>query len=413
MCRLRTNWPIICIVFFTLLACSRHASELSNPNADFNPTVILISLDGFRNDYIHKTGTPNLQRLAKSGVMAQGMIPAFPSKTFPNHYTIVTGLYPEHHGIVSNTMYDPDMDARFRISDRKAVEDNRWWGGEPLWVTAEKQGQISATYFWVGSEAEINGVRPHIWKRYDGDIPNRARVAEALSWLDLPKAQCPTLITLYFSVIDDAGHDFGPDAPEMLKAISAMDSVMGDLIQGLEKRGLFEQVNVIIVSDHGMAPTSAERVIYIDDYLDLQAVEVVDWSPILALRPQQNNEEEVYLKLARAHPHLRVYRKAEIPARFHYRNHRRIMPIIGIADDGWSIRTRSRKRGFGGDHGYDNLLPSMRATFIAHGPAFKSGLVTQPFQNIHVYDLICHLLRLTPAPNDGSLDSVRVLLKGK
>lgn len=413
MLKLRTTWLTVIAAFLMLSACARQTGKHTSANVDLDPTVILVSLDGFRNDYIHKTDTPNLQRLAKKGVMAQGMIPAFPSKTFPNHYTIVTGLYPEHHGIVSNTMYDPDMDARFRISDRKAVEDSRWWGGEPVWVTAEKQGQISATYFWVGSEAEINGVRPHIWKRYDGDIPNRARVAEVLSWLDLPKAARPTLITLYFSAIDDAGHDFGPDAPEMLAAISAIDSVMGDLIQGLEKRDLFDQVNVIIVSDHGMSPTSAERVIYIDDYLDLQAVEVVDWSPILALRPQQNNEAEVYQKLAKAHPHLQVYRKAEIPERFQYRNHRRIMPIIGIADDGWSIRTRNRVRRFGGDHGYDNLLPSMRATFIAHGPAFKSGFVARTFQNIHVYDLICHLLRLTPAPNDGSLDSVRVLLKAK
>jgi predicted AlkP superfamily pyrophosphatase or phosphodiesterase len=310
-------------------------------------------------------------------------------------------------------MYDPEFDARFRISDRAAVADGRWWGGEPLWVTAEKQGQISATYFWVGSEAEIKGVRPKFWKPYNNDIPNAERVSQALAWLDLPKPQRPTLITLYFSSVDNAGHDHGPEAPETLAEIRAIDAVIGGLVQGLDTRGLLDQVNLIIVSDHGMAPTSAERVIYLDDYLDLQKVEVVDWSPVLALRPVQNNEDEIYQKLKRAHPHLQVYRKAEMPERFHYREHRRIMPIIGVADEGWTIQRRGRERRFGGDHGYDNLLPSMRATFMAQGPAFKSGFIAEPFQNIHLYNLICNILKLTPAANDGRLDSVRVMLKTK
>ncbi|NUM66418.1 alkaline phosphatase family protein, partial [candidate division KSB1 bacterium] len=304
---------------------------------------------------------------------------AFPSKTFPNHYTIVTGLYPEHHGIVSNTMYDPELNARFRIGDRAAVEDSRWWGGEPLWVTAQQQGRISATYFWVGSETEILGVRPAYWKRYEHDTPNSARVAQVLAWLDLPKPQRPTLITLYFSIIDDLGHEFGPDSPELSQAITAIDSVIGELVHGLAARDILKRVNLIVVSDHGMAATSAERVIYLDDYLDLQQVEVIDWTPVLALLPRPGQEEAVYQKLKGAHPHLLVYRKAEIPERFHFRRHRR--------------------------------MPSMRATFIAHGPAFKTKLRAAPFQNIHVYDLVCEILRLRPAPNDGSLDSVRTMLK--
>ncbi len=395
------------------------APESRRPSSSFDPTVILISFDGFRNDYIDKTDTPNLRRFVEGGVRAQGMIPAFPSKTFPNHYTIVTGLYPAHHGIVGNTMYDPDFNAIFKISDREAVGDGRWWGGEPLWVTAQKQGQISGTFFWVGSEAEIAGVRPRYWKAYDAKEPNAERIQQALAWLDLPKAERPTFITLYFSDTDHFGHDNGPDSPEALTAIKAMDDLLGQFMQGLEARGLLEKVNIIITSDHGMSPTSDERVIHLADYIDLNpataGVEVIDATPTVTLRPKQNTVEALYQALVHAHPHMKVYRKGEFPEHFHYREHRRIMPLMCLADDGWSIDMRpagdATRSWNGGAHGYDNLLPSMRATFLARGPAFKRGVVIPPFQNIHLYNLMAKILRLKPAPNDGSLDSVRVMLR--
>ena len=357
-----------------------------------------------------------MQRLAKNGVRAKAMIPVFPTKTFPNHYSIVTGLYPVNHGIVANTMYDPEFDARFSLSDREAVRDSRWWGGEPLWVTAEKHQQRSGIFFWPGSEAAIMGSRPVYWKVYDDDFPNAARVDTVLGWLDLPAGRRPTLLTLYFSEIDDAGHRHDPISPEVQDAVRRIDRILGRLAQGLETRGIFEQVNLIIVSDHGMAAVDSGRVIFLDDYLDLEKVRVVDWNPVLAVRPRTMNEDEIYLALAKAHPHLQVYRKADMPGRFHYSQHRRIAPIIGIADDGWKISRRGIKNtveGFytTGEHGYDNQLASMRAIFIAHGPAFKTGLVVEPFQNIHFYNLICAILKLQPAPNDGNLDSVRVMLK--
>jgi len=396
-------------------SCARPTHSLNTAQKDFEPTVILISFDGFRSDYMDKTDTPNLHRLAAQGVRAQGLIPAFPSKTFPNHYTIVTGLYPSHHGIIGNTMFDPEFIAIFKIGDREAVGDGRWWGGEPLWVTAQKQGQISATYFWVGSEAEIMGVRPNHWKPYDYKVPNAERVQQALAWLDLPKAERPTFITLYFSDTDHIGHENGPESPEMLAAIKAADELIGQLLRGLETRGLLERVNVIVVSDHGMSATSDERVINLGDYIDLKAVEIIDSSPTVTLRPKQNNLDSLYLKLANAHPHMKVYRREDFPERFHYRGHRRIMPLMCLADDGWSINTRppggEARSWNGGNHGYDNLLPSMRATFVAHGPAFKRGLTVAPFQNIHLYNLMAQILKLKPAPNDGSLDSVRVMLR--
>jgi predicted AlkP superfamily pyrophosphatase or phosphodiesterase len=317
---------------------------------------------------------------------------------------------------VANTMYDPEFDAKFSMSNRAAVQDGRWWGGEPVWVTAEKQGQISATLFWPGSEADILGVRPAYWKVYDDDFPNAARVDTVLAWLDLPVKRRPTFLTLYFSDVDHAGHDHGPDSPEVKTAVRNIDALLGRLLAGLEKRKIFDRVNIIIVSDHGMTTVTSERVIYLDDYLDLDKVNIVDWNPVVALRPREMSEDEIFQKLARAHPHLQVYRKNEIPARLHYQNHRRLAPIIGIADDGWKISshgTRKTREGFytTGEHGYDNQLAAMRAIFIAHGPAFKSGLVVEPFQNIHIYNLICRILGLRPAPNDGSLDSVRVMLK--
>jgi predicted AlkP superfamily pyrophosphatase or phosphodiesterase len=413
----KINWLFTAFIIAALhSACYQYSEKDSRPIQNLQPTVILISIDGFRYDYWEKVKAPTLRQLAATGVRAKALIPAFPTKTFPNHYTIVTGLYPEHHGIVANTMYDPEFDAKFSMSNRPAVQDGRWWGGEPLWVTAEKQNQISGILFWPGSEAEILGVRPKYWKIYDEDFPNTARVDTILAWLNLPSQRRPTFFTLYFSDVDHAGHDTGPHSREVKTAILEVDAILGRLVQGLQARGIFDRVNIIIVSDHGMTEVTSDHVIYLDDYLDLEKVEVIDWNPVVALRPRTMNEDEIYQALVKAHPRLRVYRKGEIPARLHYNHHRRIMPVIGIADDGWKISRhgmRNTREGVytSGEHGYDNALPAMRAIFIARGPAFKSGLVVAPFQNIHIYSLICAILKLQPARNDGNLDSVRAMLR--
>jgi predicted AlkP superfamily pyrophosphatase or phosphodiesterase len=380
---------------------------------DLKPTVLLVSIDGFRYDYCEKAETPNLQRLIKNGAKAKWLIPQFPTKTFPNHYSIVTGLRPENHGIVSNTMFDPEFNEGFSLRNLKAIRDGKWWGGEPLWVTVEKQGQIAATYFWPGSEAEIAGHRPTYWKEYNHSMPDSQRVRDIMQWLELPASQRPTFLTLYFATVDDAGHAFGPESDSVKIAIRAIDRVIGFLIDELSARGVFEQVNLIIVSDHGMAQTSAERVIFLDDYVDSTLVRVIDWSPVAQLLPLPGKEDEVYRRLFNAHPRLRVYRKAEIPERWHFRNHRRIMPILAVADDGWVISSRrgGRRREAGGDHGYDNQAQSMRAFFAAHGPAFRSGVEVEPFENIHLYNLVCRILQLTPAPNDGDDSALNMLLR--
>ncbi|MFB0515006.1 MAG: ectonucleotide pyrophosphatase/phosphodiesterase [Candidatus Neomarinimicrobiota bacterium] len=400
-------WTCLAFALWLLIACGGRSH--------LEPTVLLISLDGFRWAYLEKADTPNLDHLVKTGVKAKALLPVFPTKTFPNHYSLATGLYPENHGIIANTMYDPVFDDTFDLSLRDAVTDSRWWQGEPLWVTAEIQGQISATLFWPGTEANIKGVQPTYWYPYDHDLPHSERVNQILAWLDLPPDRRPTFLTLYFPHTDDQGHRHGPDSPEVAKTIAQLDSTLATLFQGLLERGIMEEVNIIVVSDHGMAVTDSTRVIFLDNYIDLKQAGVIDWSPVLGLRPPEEVQENIYLALKNAHPHLQVYRRDEVPARLHYSAHHRIPPIIGIADEGWSISTRQFYKQnpayfMGGDHGYDPRYPSMWGIFIARGPAFKNGLKVAPFQNIHIYDLIARVLSLEPAPNDGSLDSVKALL---
>lgn len=378
-------------------------------------TVILISIDGFRWDYPEKADTPNIDYLIEHGVRAKSLIPCFPTKTFPNHYTIVTGLYPEHHGIIANNMYNPERSEYFRLSLREAVRDPVWWGGEPIWVTAEKNGLIAASYFWPGSGTKIKGTLPTYWYEYDGSVPNEARIQQLLKWLDLPEERRPALLLTYFSVIDDAGHDYGPESAQVKKAIEYIDSVLGILLDGLRQRALLDRVNIIVVSDHGMAEISPERVIFLDDTIEMKQVDIVDWNPVAAINPFPGQVDSVYHKLVHAHPHLKVYRKHEIPARFNYRDHPCITQILAIADEGWSITSHETVKPeyiSGGNHGFDNQARSMGATFIAAGPAFKAGLTVPPFKNVHIYALLAEILDLPPAANDGSLDSVRVLLRG-
>ena len=379
-------------------------------------TVVLVSLDGFRYDYLDLYPSPNLHRIIAGGVRAP-LVPVFLTKTFPNHYSIVTGLYPPNHGIVDNTMYDPVFDAVFRITDTIEVPASRWWGGEPLWVTAEKQGQVSAAFFWPGSEAEIGGVRPHYWKRFNSRVPNPDRVRQVLDWLTLPEST-PTFVTLYMSDVDGAGHDSGPANPAIAAAILRVDSAMGQLLDGITRLGLDDHVNVVVVSDHGMSKTSADSVVALDDYMALDLLaRTTGGNPVYGLWPTPGMEDSVYAALHGKHPHVQVWKRDEIPIRFHYQGHRRIPPILALADVGWSIAVRRRdvvehpERFNGGTHGYDDTLAVMRSIFLAQGPAFRSGYVAPAFRNIHIYDLISKVLGLTPAPNDGSADSTASLLR--
>lgn len=378
------------------------------------PTVVLISLDGFRWDYLDLYDAPTLERLAREGVQAESLIPVFPSKTFPSHYSAVTGLYPGNHGIISNTMYDPEMDVRFSLSNREAIVDARWWGGEPIWVTAEKQGMTAATYFWPGSEAPIQGVRPTYWFEFDGDVPGEERVDQVLEWMDLSSSERPAVITLYFSDVDAAGHRHGPNSPEVADAVERVDGYLERLVSGLEERRILNDVNLLVTSDHGMAETSPDRVVILDDYIDPDDAHIVDYSPVLMMYPPEGGDQEAYERLSTA-PQLQVYWREELPERYHL-DHPRTPPLVAVAEEGWVISTRSYyerdpDRYAGGAHGYDNLAPSMGGVFIARGPAFQPGQEVPSFEIVHLYELMCSILGLEPAPNDGDPNALSGLLR--
>ena len=386
---------------------------------DERPTLILISFDGWRWDYGTKAPAPNLERLIARGVHAEALIPSYPPKTFPNHYTIVTGLYPGHHGIVANSIFDAATGRTFTNDNVKEVRDPMWWGGEPLWVTAEKSGQHTGAIFWVGSEAPIGGVLPHLWKAYDSTYPGDARIDLLLQWLDLPAPERPTFLNVYFSDVDDAGHASGPDSPSVRDAVARVDGYLGRLMSGLESRGLTDRVNVVVVSDHGMAATSPDRVVVLDDYISLDDVVVSDLNPTIGLFPRPGKEDAVYSALVNAHPRLRVFRRSETPAAWHYRDHPRIPPITGVMDEGWQILRRAtvnairegHARPAGGQHGYDPAVMSMRGLFAAAGPAFKQGATVPAFENVHIYNTLARVLGVTPAPNDGGADVATSLLR--
>lgn len=406
----RISRPVLPI--WILLAIVLPVAAQPRPISDLRPTVILISLDGFRYDYLQRYQPRNLNALARTGVRARWMVPSFPSKTFPNHYTIATGLYPQNHGIVENNIYDPGFDGVFTLSDRREVENSRWWLGEPIWVTAEKQGQRAGSVFYPGTEGEIAGVRPTFWKRYDSELSNDQRVDTVLSWLDRPADQRPTFIALYFSDTDDAGHAYGPISTQTKRAVLNLDREIGRLLAGLKARDILNRANLIIVSDHGMASVNWRHAIVLDEIFDPQMAERIFWTKeIVSIFPKPGKEEEIYGSLRKGlPPHARVYRKAEMPARFHYSTSRRIAPLLVLPDEGWVLTNRKafaemETKGDAnskGGHGYDNRLKSMRAIFIAHGQAFKKARIVPPFENIQVYNLMTRILGLKPAPNDGN-----------
>lgn len=386
-----------------LAGCATVAQRPEEPKI-----LLLVSIDAFRADYLDRGITPNLSRLAREGVRAQWMNPSYPSLTFPNHYTIVTGLRPDHHGIIHNTMWDESLGG-FKQSDRDAVGNGHWWGGEPIWVDAEKAGLRSATMFWPGSEAAIDGVRPTQWRKFDEKYGYDARVDEVVAWLSVPATERPRLATLYFEKVDKSGHDHGPNSPQVREAIVAADAAIGRLLRGLAAHGLRDRVNLIVVSDHGMAEVGPGHAIAVEDMVPLEDAVVVSVGQSVGIAPRAGREAKVEARLLGAHPHYDCWRKGELPARWHYGSNPRIPPIVCQMREGWDALARETllkrpKDAVRGSHGYDPALPSMRALFIAHGPAFRRGAVLSPFDNVDVYPLLARLLGLPPAANDGDPD---------
>jgi len=366
------------------------------------PPTILVSIDGFRADYLDQGVTPVLSGLAAEGARA-GMRPSFPSKTFPNHYALVTGLRPDRNGMVENTFEDPRRPGvTFKMANREAVQDRFWWDeATPIWVTAERAGLATAPVFWPGAEAAIQGVRPRHYVAFDMATPNVRRVDDLLALLDRPPAARPAFLTLYFDTVDTAGHDFGPDAPETRAAVAEVDARIGQLMAGLKARGL--DANLIVVADHGMAAVSDARKLYMDDLLPPQAYRSLSGGAFMTLYPQPGHEAEVAKALLRPHEHLQCWARGHIPARFHYGRNPRVAAYFCQPDTGWTFTTRSykAKKPERGNHGFDPYSPEMAAVFVAHGPAFRAGVTLPTFDNVSVYPLLARLLGVTPEPNDG------------
>ncbi|MEO5936019.1 MAG: ectonucleotide pyrophosphatase/phosphodiesterase [Terriglobales bacterium] len=425
----RSGQRIPTVLLFPFFLCGLSAQELATPPVvgsptrvaqritDLKPTVILISIDGCRWDYPDKYPSPNLNELIRTGVRGE-MIPAFPTETFPNHYTLVTGLYPGNHGIVANNFWDDKLQARFKGEGDPSGLEARWWGGEPIWVTAQKQGQKAAAMFWPGSEAPIHGMNPAYYQKYQHHMPHTQRVQWGLQQLDRPASERPTFNTMYFSVVDTANHDYGPESPEAAAALLEADKAVGEFITGLKARGIYDQVNVVVVADHGHTLVSNQRQMFLEDYVDIEKVHVADWSPVLAIRAKDGNNADLYAKLQKL-PHAKVYRKQDIPKRLHYGKGPRIMPIIALAEPGWGFyatrkRMLERRREERGAHGYDPAVRDMHAVFIAHGPDFKPGAKLMPFENVHVYPAMAKILGLKPAANDGDVKVLeKVMVKAK
>ena len=374
------------------------------------PKLLLVSIDGLRADMLDRGITPNLSRLVDGGVRARWMTPSYPSLTFPNHYTLVTGLRPDHHGIIHNSMHE-DALGSFRLSKREAVTDARWWGGEPIWVGAEKAGVRTATWSWPGSEAAIQGVRPSQWRTYDASVPLPDRVDQVLGWVGQTDADAPRLVTLYMEQVDHAGHDHGPDSPEYAAAIGEVDAAIGRLLDGLHSRGLDASTNVIVVSDHGMASVPNGQTIAIEDMVDPTIATDVSMGQSVGFAPLPGKRREAEKVLLGAHAQYDCWTRQTLPARWHYGSNPRIPPIVCQMHEGWNALSRAsvaaRTPGTRGSHGYDNALPSMRAVFIARGPSFNQGQTIAGFDNVDVYPLLARLLGIPAAPNDG--DAERLL----
>ena len=375
------------------------------PAAAADRPVILVGIDGFRADYLDRGLTPTLSRLAAEGAQAEGgMRPSWPSVTFPNFYTLATGLHPDHHGVVNNTMRDPNLPGRrFSLGNRAEVMDRVWYdAGQPIWVTAETAGVRTATVFWPGSEAAVRGVRPSYWIPYEKSVPSVARINILLAWLSLPVDERPRLATVYFDVLDTVGHDAGPDAPETNAVLADIDAAVKALVDGLERQGI--EADLVIVADHGMAGVSGERIVFLDDRVDAAAFTVNSLGPVATLDPVPGREAEVEAALLGASPHMECWRKGEIPARLAYGTHPRIPAIVCLGETGWTLGTRERTdpaRIHGGAHGFDNIAPEMRALFIAHGPAFVPGVRLPEMDSVDVEPLLARLLGLTPPAGDG------------
>ena len=404
----------LCLLFFILLFST---SVLSEQSITEQPYIILISFDGFRWDYTHRGITPNLKRIKENGASALSLMPVFPSKTFPNHYSIITGMYPENHGIIHNDFYDSFTGNRYKVGDTTSVRESKWYLGEAFWETAERQGIITASYFWPGSEVHLKYRRSHYVEYYEHERPYKTRVADVLNWLKLPEEKRPHFFTLYFDATDTYGHEYGPDSPEINQAIKQLDDILGMLLSGLEEIDILQKTNIIVVSDHGMTSVDGKSLINIEKILTGRQFKLQGYGPVMMLTCPEQEKDLIYKKLQQQQAHFKVYLREKLPGFYHFSDHPFILPVILIADMGWTLVTNDLEkklinRTIGGNHGYDNFHLDMHGIFYATGPAFKKGYRCGTIRNIDIYPLLCKIFNIFPRQNiDGKLERIEFILR--
>ncbi|MBI9072568.1 MAG: alkaline phosphatase family protein [Melioribacteraceae bacterium] len=385
-----------------------------NINAQKSTYTILVSFDGFRWDYVNRGITPTLQKVIKEGVHALSLRPTFPSKTFPNHLSIVTGLHASHHGIISNSIYDPVYKEKYKLSNKDAVTEARWYQGEAFWETAERQGIKTASYFWPGSEVTLDYRRPSYYKEYEHDKKYEERIDGVIDWLKLPIEERPRFITLYFDLTDTYGHDFGPNSEETNWAISRLDSMANYLIEKINETSIKDSVNVIFVSDHGMTEVSEDRIINVKNLIKDYECRISDIGPFMTIEPKKNDIDKIYNIIKKKENHFKIYKKGEIPDYYFFNDHHLVSSLLLVADIGWSLTTRDNlgKYTTKGNHGYEKDHTDMHGIFIAKGPGFKNNYKTGTLWNIDIYSLLCKIYNIYPRTNiDGRLERIGFILK--
>lgn len=416
---------IMMILIFVALSAAGRSSDPAGPRRIaprsngthiYNPTTILISLDGFHPHYVSESRSPHLADLVNNGLSTPFIIPSFPTQTFPNHWTLATGLYPINHGIVGNTFWDPIMKRMFQHTSEESLYAP-FWGGESLWATARKNNRKSAVHMWPGSEVRKLNSDPDYVDPFNKSEELFVKRDRLMYWLDLPIEERPELLMAYVPTVDTAGHEFGISGDKVVEAIHEVDNFVGEIISGLADRNLTDIVNLVVVSDHGMAPTSDDRLVFLDDYIDTSRVKLRQGWPLAGLRYDYEDEIEPALEALRQgiNSGAQVLKSDEMPKEWHFstagKYGKRLAPFYVVPDIGWSILTHEEYREMGekynlpGVHGYDNREALMRGFFAATGPEFPAGHY-EPFENVNVYSLVCGSMGMKPAKTDGSANLI-------
>ena len=362
--------------------------------------VILISADGFRSDYAKKYNAKNLLKIAEDGVSAKALIPSFPTITFPNHWSLITGLYPAHHGLIDNFFYDYKKQEFYKMSSQENAEDGTWYGGTPLWSLAEKQGTLSASMMWVGSASDAGGIRPTYYYHYHEKFSPDEKVEKVMDWLQLPEDRRPHFISLYFPEVDGAGHRFGPDSPEAEKSVHLVDDAVGLLIKKVNELGL-KNVNFIFVADHGMVKVDVENPLEIPEMLfDKKRFDFYNAQTLMRVVVKNPAEvKSVYKELKKNKTaDYDVFLDKRFPKKLHFspKNDRynRIGQILLVPKAPKIFLEKGKKTSLG-KHGYSPYeVPEMKAAFIALGPAFKQNKKVGEFQNVNIYPIVADILNL-------------------